>query len=288
MRRAAAVLWMLVTAVTTASAQDGSSRAWQQRLQVEIPLPVPTIALESANPFASVVDGPPRLLMSTAPRKLEVSGRAVVAAYVDAKGDCLGAVPIELPFPGLTSVLVEEFTRNRFEPARGGAVAKPSWSVIQIVVNGKVKESEVVDSGLELPDPGAPPEASAPARVAPSGNLMNLPATAAEELTSLASPRRLKVKVPGRDSEFRLRALVHITADGRCDRFVPLELDAGFERWLSAYLASWRAEPATRDGLPVDAWAVYQARVQVKLSGLESTTFRVLTDRTYEPNKDAG
>jgi len=281
-----AALLGLVALAATAGAQHAGPRAWQQRLQVDIPLPVPLVSIEAANPFASAIDEPPHLATATAPRRLDVTGKAVAAAYVDAKGECLGAVPLELPFPGLTSALVDALTGSRFEPAHSGTVAKPSWSVIEVSILGKVKESSIVDQSLELPDPTAPPEPSVPERVSPSGNLVNMPTTPANELSSLAAPKRVKVKLPGRDTEFTLKALVHLTAEGRCDRYVPLELDSGFERWLSAFLATWRANPATRDGEPVNAWMVYTARVQLRLSGLESTTFRALTDRTYDPNDE--
>ncbi len=45
------------------------------------------------------------------------------------RGECLGAVPLDLPFPGLTSVIVEELTGKRFDPALVGATAAPSWVV---------------------------------------------------------------------------------------------------------------------------------------------------------------
>ena len=38
-------------------AQGGTPRAWQQRIEVEIALPVPIVALETANPFAIEVGG---------------------------------------------------------------------------------------------------------------------------------------------------------------------------------------------------------------------------------------
>jgi hypothetical protein len=102
-------------------------------------------------------------------------------------------------------------------------------------------------------------------------------------LTSFASPRRLKIKAPGQETDIPVRALVHITADGRCDRFVPLNLDTGFRRWLSAFLATWRLEPATKDGSPHEAWVVYSARAQMKLTGLNSTSVTVIRNRSFEP-----
>jgi len=274
----------LVAVAVVASAQNAAPRAWQQRLHTEVPVPVPVVPLESVNPFSTHVDSPPQLIAGAAPRKLPVSGEATIAAYVDAKGECLGAVPLDLPYPGLTSALVEEFRATRFEPARGGSTAQPSWTVVEITIGGKVKESVVVDQGLDLPDPSIPPEPNVPPPVSPSGNLVNLPFTPLGELTSVASPRRLKVKAPSRDADVLVRALVHVTAEGRGDRFVPLDLDSGFNAWFSTFVSSWRFEPALRNGQPVDCWVVYSARASMKVSTLVSTAFRTLPDRTYSPD----
>jgi hypothetical protein len=288
MKRAAAMVLVVVLGVAASGpSEEVGQRAWQQRLQADIPLPVPMVAVEAVNPFATPVDELPKLLGATPPRKLDVTGLATAAAYVDAKGACLGAVPLELPFPGLTSALVAELGQARFEPARTGNTAQPSWVVVAITVLGRVKESVVSDQSLELPDPSRPPEPKVPPRVAPPGNLLQLPAVRQSELTSLAAPRRLGLKAPGRDAELAVTALVHATAEGRCDRFVPLDLDSGFEGWLSAYLATWRLQPAVRQGQPVDCWVVYRARVQVELSGLESTAVRTATDSSYDPNQPA-
>lgn len=282
--RSGVVLTLMLTAAV-ANAQEAAPRAWQQRLHTEIPVPVPLVPLESVNPFSIPVDSPPRLIAGEAPRKVPVSGRAVAAAYVDAKGECLGSVPLELPFPGLTSALVEELSATRFEPARSGTANLPSWTVVEISIEGKVKESTVTDQNLELPDPSSPPQPNVPPPVSPSGNLINLPFSSPDELTAVANPRRLRIKVPSREADVLVRALVHVTADGLLDRFVPLDLDPGFTAWLSTFLRSWRLEPAMRDGKPVDCWVVYNARATLKVSSLESTAFRAATDRSYSPSE---
>ena len=69
---------LLLCLASTAYAQSGAPRAWQQRVAVTIDPPVPIVALESANPFAIAVDQPPRLVTSTPPKKLDVQGEAVV------------------------------------------------------------------------------------------------------------------------------------------------------------------------------------------------------------------
>ena len=78
---------------------------------------------------------------------------------------------------------------------------------------------------------------------------------------------------------------MHITENGRCDRYVPLELYHGLNPWFSGFLATWRVQPATLDGVPVAAWVEYSARVQMKLSGISSTTSKVVRDREYTPNQ---
>ena len=275
------VVILLVASV--AGAQSASDRAWQQRLQIEIPLPVPLVELESINPFAVEIDEVPVLTQSAVPRKVNVRGNATVAAFVDSRGECLGAVPLELPFPGLTSSIVQEFTGSRFDPASAGTAPQPSWVVMEVSMEGRVKEATIVDQSLEMPSLGAPPVPNKPAVMAPPGNLQNLQATPHAQLSSLAAPRRIKIKAPARDDEIHLRALVHITESGRSDTYVPLEIYEGLNTWFSAFLASWRAKPATRDGAPVASWVVYSARFRMELSGLDSASIRVVRDREYTP-----
>lgn len=273
----------MVTTALGVGAQQGAPRAWQQRIDVTVDLPVPVVGVESANPFAIAVDQPPKLTSSEAPRKFDVAGRAVVAAYVDAKGECLGGVPLELPFPGLTSAVLDEITGERFDTARIGDREVPSWVVLGFDITGRVKESTVSAPTFDLPDPGLPPEPSEPLRVAPPGSLVRAPYEPQGSLTSLATPRRLRVKASGQDVDMPIRALVHITPGGRCDRFVPLNLDSGLHSWLSAYLATWRLEPAVLDGEPHEAWVIYSARAQFELSSLDSNVTNVLRDRSFTP-----
>ena len=264
-------------------AQDGSPRAWQQRIDVAVDLPVPIMELDPANPFAIAVDTPPRLLSSTAPKKLDVTGRAVVAAHVNSKGECLGGVPLELPFPGLAGTVLSEIKGVRFDPATKAAAKVGSWVVLGLEINGRVKSSTVGSPTFELPDRAVPPEPAAPLKVSPSGRLRRASFEPQASLTTFASPRRLKVKVDAQETTVPVRALVHITSGGRCDRFVPLNLEFGLHRWLSAYLASWRLEPATLNGENHESWVIYSARAQLDMSSLASNGVTVLRDRAYAP-----
>ena len=275
----------LVLVATTAAAQSASSRAWQQRMDIEIPLPVPLVELQAVNPFAVEVDETPTVTQATAPRKVDIRGVATVAAFVDAKGVCLGAVPLELPVPGLTASIVEDLDGTRFDPAVAGSAPQPSWVVLAIGMEGRVKESTIVDQALVMPDSVTPPVPSKPVAMKPPGNLRNLRATPHAQLSSLAAPRRIKVTAPGREDEIRIRALVHITESGRCDRYVPLELYEGLNTWFSGFLATWRVRPATLDGAPVAAWVEYSARFRMKLSGISSTTSKVVRSREYTPTQ---
>lgn len=267
-----------------AASQSASSRAWQQRLELEIPVAVPMVELEPINPFEIMIDQPPTMQQSTSPRKVDVRGLAVVAAYVDAKGECLGGVPLELPFSGLTAPMVQDLVGSRFDAAVARGTAQPSWVVLEIAMEGRVKEVEVLDEVFERPDPTTPPIPNVPVAMAPPGGLRNLGFTPQAELTTVAAPRRIRIKAPSREDEVHIRALVHITADGRCDRYVPLELYDGLDPWLSGYLASWRMQPATRDGAAHEVWMMYSARVRVELTSLDSSTVRVLREREYRPN----
>lgn len=246
---------------------------------------MPLVELDAVNPFSVVVDEAPEILQSTPPRKVPIRGTAVVAAYVDTKGECLGAVPLELPVPGLTSSLMQELTGSRFEPALAGNAPQPTWVVLEIDMEGRVKEAEVLDQSLTTPDPSAPPVPSEAAAIAPPGNLRTLRVTPQDQLSKLAAPKRVRVSAPGRQDEIHLRALVHINEDGRCDRFVPLEVYEGLNTWFSAFLATWSTQPATLNGAPQATWMIYSARVGMKLAGLDSGTVRVVRDREYTPTE---
>lgn len=285
MKRVIMIVAAFVLVATTAAAQSASSRAWQQRMDVEIPLPVPLVELEAVNPFATEVDETPKVTQATAPRKVDIRGVATVAAFIDAKGTCLGAVPLELPVPGLTASIVEDLSGSRFDPATAGNAPQPSWVVLEIGMEGKVKESEIVDQTLEMPDPENPSVPNQPVAMKPPGSLSNLKATPHAQLGKLAAPRRINISAPGREDDIHIRALVHLTDTGRCDRFVPLELYDGLNAWFSGYLASWRVQPATRDGAPLAVWVEYSARVRMKISGISSTTARVARDREYTPDQ---
>ena len=283
MKRVIMIVSTFVLVATTAAAQSASSRAWQQRMDVEIPLPVPMVELLPVNPFAIIVDETPKVLQASAPRKVDIRGAATVATFVDAKGVCLGAVPLELPVPGLTASLVEDLNGSRFDPAIAGGLPQPSWVVLEIGMEGKIKESEIIDQSLEMPNPETPSVPNQPVAMKPPGSLRNLKATPQTQLTKLAAPRRIKVSAPGRDDEVHIRALLHVTENGRCDRYVPLELYDGLNSWFSGYLATWRMQPASRDGAPVAVWVEYSARVRMKISGMSSTTSRVVRDQEYTP-----
>jgi hypothetical protein len=282
-KRVIMIVAAFVLVATTAAAQSASSRAWQHRMDVEIPLPVPLVELEAVNPFAVEVDETPRVIQATTPRKVDIRSAATVAAFVDAKGICLGAVPLALPVPGLTASIVEDLNGIRFDPAIAGGLAQPSWVILEIGMEGRVKESEIVDQTLEMPDPETPSVANQPVAMKPPGSLRNLRATPQGQLSKLAAPRRIKVSAPARDDEIHIRALVHINQNGRCDRYVPLELYHGLNQWFSGFLSSWIVQPATRDGAPLAVWVEYSARVRMKLSGMSSTTSKVVRHREYTP-----
>ncbi len=267
----------------TVLAQQAPERAWQRRLSVQVPLPLPVMTVEPVDPLAVPVDTPPRLLTVVPPRKVSVSGTARVAAYVTAEGSCEGAVPVTAPFPGVATELVADVMSGRFEPARSGKVPRPSWSALDITLAGKVRRAAIVDQSLQMPDAAVPPEPAPEPAPYVSGRLAGLPAADPGELTSVASPRRLTVRIPSREVEVPLRLLVHLTAGGTCDGVVPLEMAPGLRRWVLEFLGSWRVEPALQDGQPVDVWAVYRGRVRLKLSGLGSTTVRVVPGAAFIP-----
>jgi hypothetical protein len=279
-------LVITLAALATAGAlpaQEGT-RAWQSRLEADIPLPVPMVELAPVNPFSQPLEALPILRSSTPPRKLDISGKAEIAVYVNESGICQEAVPQHSPFPKLTSILVEDCKSTRFEPAKVGKVAESSWSVLEVTLSGRIKESSVLNPELTEPDPITPPQPAQAATVSPSGRLSGLRAADPDILTTRIDPKRLRIRIPSREQSVPMRALIHITAEGRCDQFVPLEVDSGLISWLSAYLATWSLEPARSQGEAVGCWMIYTADAQIKFATLTSESPRVLRDRSYNPN----
>ncbi len=283
------VVLLVVAALSwvPAEAQERGTRAWQQRLEVEVPMAAPTVALAPINPFDEPYDTPPELGSGTPPERYDVVGRAEVAAHIGTEGDCSGVVPLELPFPHSISSIVPAFREARFEPAKAGNRTVASWAVVNVTLSGKVKDAEIVSQVLESVDPAIPPTPSSTVPEYDAGRLAALTAAPPESITTPPSVRRLRVRMPGRDVEVPVRALVHLTAEGTCDRFVPLEMDPGLERWFARFLQSWRVQPAVLDGQPTDAWMIYTARFNLRLSSISSDSERVLSDRRWQPVADA-
>ncbi len=278
----------LLLAAPWADAQPADSRAWQQRLEVAIPVPVPVVELETVNPFAADLEVAPKLLAARPPDRMDLRVHAAAAVYVDADGEGRGAVPLELPFPGVAAELVGELTGSRFEPARIGQQAQPSWPVVELLLAGRITSGIVLDQRLEQPDPAAPPQPSPPTRIAPPGNLAGLPAAEPARWTTPPVPKRVRVRLGGREAEVSLRALVQIEADGTCSRFVPLDVPTGMRSWLGAYLATWKLDPARDGSGPVTAWATLTARVRFDLAKFTTEAARVAADRVYDPAADGG
>ncbi len=262
---------------------QSGQRAWQQRLELTVPLSVPAVAVDAANPFALKVDSAPKLLHAIPPARLQLAGRAKVAVYVDSDGDCQGGVPLELPFPGITQDLTRSLMKASYEPARSGSAAVPAWTVLRLTLAGKLKTSAAIERHLTLPDPATPPQRRSAGTLYPPGRLAGLPSTDPSTLTSFATPRHLKVRISGREVETAVHAMVHVSSSGSCDRFVPLEVADGLVPWLSAYLSTWKLEPAKRDGKAVACWVEYTGRVRLKMGSLRSTTIQVLTSEHFDP-----
>jgi len=268
-----------------ALAQQGGRRAWQQRLDLSVPVPVPAVAVQAANPFATKVDTPPKLLNAIPPAHMQLAGRAKVAVYVDSGGDCQGGVPLELPFPDITQDLLRSLMKARYEPARSDGSPVPAWTVLRLTLAGKLKNSAAMERHLTLPNPSTPPQQRPAGTIYPPGRLAGMPATDPATLTSFATPRHLKVRISGREVETAIHAMIHVSASGHCDRFVPLEIPDGLVPWLSAYLATWKLQPAQRDGKAVSCWMEYTGRVRVKMGSLSSTTVQILTSEHFDPKK---
>jgi len=281
-RRTISLSCMLLLGAISAGA-GSRPRAWQERLQLEIPLPVPRVELAASNPFVAEIDGVPTFKSATPPEKIDVSGYARLAVYITNQGECRGAVPLELPFPGITSAILTAARDGKYEAAHSGDIPRSSWLVLDLGVKTRVKEGKILHQELALPDPHTPPEAIKAAIPPPSGQLLKMKAAPHEELSSLARPKRLRLRAPSGERTVSFQALVHITPEGRCDRYVPLLANTGLDRWFSAFLATWRLTRPMSGDQAHDAWLVYTARIRLKFSSFSSSSFRLSGDQDYIP-----
>jgi len=269
MRCAAPLLALLVAAPTLAQ------KPWEQRVDLDVTVPVELPALPTINPFARP------LLVQPAPTATPMAGKFTVVtsargtAYIDAQGGCRRVLFSSLPLPFAGEPLQQAFREAVFVPGRANGAPAAGWWPFAVELTGRVKEGEVVRV-QPAPPPAAElpvPEAAAAAEPGPADAA--LPAVPPEQFSQPPTTKRFRARVDGRDWAQRVRLLAEVSPAGRCSRVVFLSCPEGLRRWLLASLASWTFRPGEDDSGPVAAWMLLDAELTLAIGSLEGGTPRL-------------
>jgi len=271
MRRAAALAALLLLA---AAAAAQTPKPWEQRVDLDVAVPVELPALPTINPFARPLLVQPAPASTPLVEKYTVTTSARGSAYIDAQGVCRRVVVTTLPLPFVGEPLQQAFREGEFTPGRAGGGPAATWWPFALDLTGRIKEGTVVRV-----QPAPPPPAELPVPEATTANPPaadpSLPATPIEQLDQPPAVKRLRARVDSRDWQQKVRLLAEVSTAGRCTRVVFLSCPDGLRAWLLASLASWTFRPAEDNAGPVPAWVQLDADLQVSIGSLEAGTPRL-------------
>ena len=270
MRRSLIVLTLI------ASAPAWAQKPWEVRADLPVPVVVEMPAVPPTNPFAMPLATAPAPVSTPLREKFAGVFTALASVYVDAQGGVRRVVFSQLPLPSLGDALRPTIAATVFTPARSSGAVVPVWLPLAVDLHGRVQEGRVIGIKPTLPDPATPPAVEpSPYPTAEAGDL-ELPATPAERVDQLPSPKRFRARVDGGLWRQGIRLLAEVSDAGRCQRVVFLVCPDGLRPWLLASIADWTFRPGTTKDGPVTAWVQLDGEIEVKMGDLASDALRVL------------
>jgi hypothetical protein len=269
MRRAAPLLALLLAAPTLAQ------KPWEQRVNLDVTVPIELPALPTINPFARPLLVQPAPVATPLAAKFTVVTGARGTAYIDAQGGCQRVLFSSLPLPFAGEELQQAFREAVFVPGRATAGPAAAWWPFTLELTGRVKEGEVVRVQPAPPPPAELPVPDAAAATEPRPGETTLPATPLEQFSQLPAAKRFRARIDGRDWAQKVRLLAEISPEGRCSRVVFLSCPDGLRRWLLASLASWTFRSGEDAAGPVTAWVQLDAEFRLAIGSLEGGTPRL-------------
>lgn len=258
-----------------------AQKPWELRVDLPVAVPVELPAIPATNPFAAPVTSPPTPATTPMLEKVDTVLHVEAAVYVDTAGVCRRAVLLAAPLPGLTSEVNAAVLETTFVPGQARGQTVPVWLTVMFDLTGRIKEGRVIRAAPTAPDPASPPAPEATPPPSADARDLALPATPAEQLDALPSPKRFRASVSGRTVRQAFRLLVEVTSAGRCARVVFLSCPEGLHQWLLRSLAAWTFRPAIAAGSPATAWVQLDGEVEVELSGVSSDRLRVSRASAY-------
>ncbi len=258
-----------------------AQKPWEMRVDLPLNVPVELPAIPPTNPFAVPVTSPPTPTATPMLEKLDAILHVEAAVYVDTAGACRRAVLLAAPLPGITGEVQAAILETTFVPVQARGQTMPVWLTVAFDLSGRIKKGRVVRVQPSAPDPASPAQIEAtPFPVADARDLA-LPATPAEQLDALPSPKRFRVSLSGRTVRQTFRLLTAVTPEGRCSRVVFLSCPEGLHQWVLRSLAAWTFRPAVSASGPAAAWVQLDGEVEVELSSLSCDRLRVSRASAY-------
>jgi hypothetical protein len=269
MRRAAPLLALLLAAPTLAQ------KAWEQRVDLDVTVPVELPALPTINPFARPLLVQPAPVATPLAAKFTVVASTHGTAYIDGQGVCRRVLFAALPLPYVGEPLQQAFREGEFIAARTTGGPAATWWPFALELTGRIKEGTVI---RVVPAPPPPAELPVPegaaAIVAPTAE-PGMPATPLEQLAQPPTAKRFRARIDGRDWTQKVRLLAEVSPEGRCSRLVFLSCPDGLRRWLLASLASWTFRPGEDHAGPATAWVQLDVDLGLSVGSFEGGTPRL-------------
>jgi hypothetical protein len=213
------------------------------------------------NPFGSAVDSPPMPPVKPVIPKILMTDEMYVAIRVDAKGKTTASKRIRDPIPFLAADTQKSLLRWVFDPPKKGGQPVDTWASAKLelameVDPLKIEQLQLTPVTRESPIPTPfewPAGASwfeAQTSAPPSDGAVPL-----EQLDGPPTPRKTPWYADSLKHPINLRLLVRITAAGKVDRLVPLQVSDPFLiPYLRKGLALLAFRPARAGNANVDSW----------------------------------
>lgn len=213
------------------------------------------------NPFGSAVDSPAMPPIKPVIPKILMTDEMYVAIRVDARGKPTSFKRVRDPIPSISADTQKSLSRWVFDPPKKDGLPVDAWTSVkldlamevdplkieQLLLTPVTRESPI-PTPFEWPAAAAWLEAQKPAP--PSDGAVPL-----EQLDMPPAPRKTPWSADSLKHPINLKLLVRITAAGKVDRIVPLQVSDPFLiPYLRKGLSLLVFKPARSGNANVDSW----------------------------------
>lgn len=264
-----------------------AQKPWEQRIDLPVTVPVELPAIPALNPFAATLVAPPQVKQTMMRERFIDTFTVQGAALIDPTGACRRSVFLRLPWLSLGPDLQGALGEARFTPAKWQGSVTATWLSVSIDLKGRIESGRVSRLVGTAPDPATPPRPDPVVTSVADERDLAEPATLAEKLDQLPTPKRFRARVDRHDWHQRVRLLAEVSPGGRCVRVVFLSCPDGLRNWIRASLPGWTFIPAQGSDGPTTAWLDIDADIEVEMGNLKAEALRVSRESWY-PRAAAG